>query len=399
MRRLISLGLIVTCVATAPAWGQYSESYVLSNGELGNVAGGADALETTLGSTCNSGAQCGFNTAFGDGALEASQNAVGNTAVGYFAVSNNTLGYFNVGIGNGALNANTTGSSNTAVGTSAGSVMTTANQNTAVGADALGGNGDNNTAVGFEALGGTGSSTGSANSAFGVFALARITTGSYNVAAGSETLMQNTSGSTNLGFGIQALYSNTTGSNNIGIGYAGGYSLTTGSNNIDIGNVGEAGESGTIRIGTASTTKATYIAGISGVTVAGSGTPVVVNSNGQLGIQGSSESLKTAITPMGDATAKLGRLRPVTFEYKSDPQRARQYGLIAEQVAKVYPELVVRDASGRIISVRYDELAPMILNEMLEQNKKLTEQNEQLDEKIRGLEAAVQRLERSHAQN
>jgi hypothetical protein len=398
MRRFNSVVFIVTCAATAPAWGQYTNSYVLSNAVLGNVVGGEAALENDIGASCTA-EQCGNTTAFGYFALGNEQNAYGNTAVGAFAVSNNITGSENSGLGLGALAANTTGGLNTAVGAGSAATMTTALQNTAVGADALGGNGSNNTAVGYDALGGINSSTGSANSAFGVFALSGNTSGNYNVAAGSETLMKNTSGSTNLGFGIQALYSNTTGNNNIGVGYAGGYSLTTGSNNIDIGNVGVAGESGAIRIGTAATTKTTYISGITGVTVAGSGTPVVVNSNGQLGIQGSSERFKTAITPMGDTTAKLEQLRPVTFQYKSDPQRAKQYGLIAEQVAKVYPELVVRDANGRIISVRYDELAPMILNEMLQQNKRLTEQNEQLDEKIRELETAVLKLQRSRAQN
>jgi hypothetical protein len=124
-----------------------------------------------------------------------------------------------------------------------------------------------------------------------------------------------------------------------------------------------AAESGTIRIGAAQTV--TYIAGISGTPVTGSA--VIVSSTGQLGVTVSSERFKTAIAPMGSDTAKLGQLRPVSFKLKSDATGTRQYGLIAEEVAKVYPELVIRNVSGRIDGVRYDELAPMLLNETQQQ--------------------------------
>jgi hypothetical protein len=129
---------------------------------------------------------------------------------------------------------------------------------------------------------------------------------------------------------------------------------------------------------------------------------VYVSSTGQLGLLSSSERFKTAITPMGATTGKLDELRPVTFQYKTDPQGARQYGLIAEEVAEVYPELVVRDAKGKIISVRYDELAPMLLNEMKQQNQRLraeAEQNRQLAAQVQDLQAAVialQASQRSH---
>jgi endosialidase-like protein len=126
-----------------------------------------------------------------------------------------------------------------------------------------------------------------------------------------------------------------------------------------------AAESDTIRIG-AATQKATFIAGIFGTPVTGSA--VVVNANGKLGVTVSSERYKTAIAPMGSNTAKLGQLRPVTFHLKTDPHGALQYGLIAEEVAKVYPELVIRGEKGRIDGVRYDELAPMLLNEMQKRN-------------------------------
>jgi endosialidase-like protein len=165
--------------------------------------------------------------------------------------------------------------------------------------------------------------------------------------------------------GWEALQNNTTGSNNIAVGLQGGLHLTTGSNNIDIGSTGVAAESDTIRIG-AATQKATFIAGIFGTAVTGSA--VVVSSTGKLGVTVSSERYKTAIAPLGTNTEKLQLLRPVSFHLKTDPNGVVQYGLIAEEVNEVYPELVIRDEKGRIDGVRYDELAPMLLNEMQKRN-------------------------------
>jgi hypothetical protein len=198
--------------------------------------------------------------------------------------------------------------------------------------------------------------------------------GNSNTASGYESLYANTSGTQNTATGLHALAANTTGSNNIAEGYHGGYNLTTGSNNIDIGNVGVAGESATIRIGTTSTQTAAYVAGISTAKVTGSA--VYITSSGQLGVLASSERYKTAIVPMGSDSAKLVQLRPVSFRLKKDATGTRQYGLIAEQVAKVYPELVIRNASGRIDGVRYDELAPMLLNEVQQQQSKIAAQFE-----------------------
>jgi len=177
-----------------------------------------------------------------------------------------------------------------------------------------------------------------------------------------QVLSSNLTGNFNTAIGELSLQANT-GSNNIAEGYLAGYYLTTGSNNIDIGNRGAAAEGNTIRIGAAQT--ATYIAGIYGTPVTGS--PVYVSSTGQLGVVTSSERFKTAIAPMGANSAKLQQLRPVTFKLRSDAKGTRQYGLIAEEVAKVYPELVIRDEKGRIDGVRYDELAPMLLNEVQRQ--------------------------------
>jgi hypothetical protein len=177
------------------------------------------------------------------------------------------------------------------------------------------------------------------------------------------------------------------------VGYEAGLKLTTGSNNIDVGNPGvaadgTAADSGVIRIGTqvptALQTK-TYIAGIYGTSVTGSA--VVVSSSGQLGVTISSERFKTAIAPMGSNSEKLQQLRPVTFHLKTDPGGALQYGLIAEQVAKVYPELVIRDQDGRIDGVRYDELAPMLLNEVQQQQQKIATQAAQLRDVVQQLAA------------
>jgi hypothetical protein len=249
-------------------------------------------------------------------------------------------------MGSYALYYLTTGIDNTASGYQALVHNTTGNYNTAFGLDALYAN-----------------TTGNYNHASGYYALHNNSSGSQNSASGVQALYGNKTGNYNTASGTDALYSNTTGSSNIAEGYKAGYSLTTGSNNIDIGNLGVAAESGTIRIGAAQTV--TYIAGISGTPVTGSA--VIVSSTGQLGVTVSSERFKTAIAPMGSDTAKLGQLRPVSFKLKSDATGTRQYGLIAEEVAKVYPELVIRNVSGRIDGVRYDELAPMLLNETQQQ--------------------------------
>jgi hypothetical protein len=177
---------------------------------------------------------------------------------------------------------------------------------------------------------------------------------------------------------VHALAANTTGSNNIAEGWHGGYNLTTGSNNIDIGSPGVKAESGVIRIGTitgtTSTQSATYVAGIYGVKTATAGTAVFIDSSGQLGTVSSSIRYKEDIQPIASASERLLKLRPVQFRYKKadvSGEKPIQYGLIAEEVAKVYPELVVRDATtGRIDGVRYDELAPMLLNEMQQQQRK-----------------------------
>jgi hypothetical protein len=190
------------------------------------------------------------------------------------------------------------------------------------------------------------------------------TIGGRNTAIGRNALSLNSTGNFNTANGYQALFNNTTGNFNIALGSSAGASLTTGDSNIDIGNFGVAGESATIRIGSALTQTKTFIAGISGVTVV-SGVPVVIDAAGQLGTIVSSKRFKKEIQPMEKASEAILGLKPVTFHYKSDATDTPQFGLIAEEVAVVNPDLVVRDKNGEIYTVRYDAVNAMLLNEFL----------------------------------
>ena len=173
------------------------------------------------------------------------------------------------------------------------------------------------------------------------------------------------------------------------------FSLTTGSNNIEIGNPGVAGESNTIRIGTAGTQTGAFIAGIRGAVVP-SGVGVVVGTNGQLGTATSSERFKEAIKPMGKASEAILALKPVTFRYKPklDPEGIPQFGLVAEQVEKVNPELVARDRQGKVLTVRYEAVNAMLLNEFLKEHHEFLKEKR----KVRELEAALARQQKDFAQ-
>jgi uncharacterized coiled-coil protein SlyX len=181
--------------------------------------------------------------------------------------------------------------------------------------------------------------------------------------------------------GFRALRLNTTGSNNIALGSNAGSNLTTGSNNIDIGAPGVAGEANAIRIGKSATQKKTFIAGIRGVTVA-SGVGVIVNSSGQLGTVTSSARFKDDIKPMDKASESILALKPVTFRYKHelDPDGIPQFGLVAEQVEKVNPDLVVRDENGKVNTVRYEAVNAMLLNEFLKEHRYVAEQKSTIAE-------------------
>jgi hypothetical protein len=359
-----SLVFIIALVAiVGSAYGQQPPDVVVSDG-LRNTAMGTDALISLSPDTCGEGPPtCDFgNTASGYKALYSNQSGAANTAVGAQALYSNSFtdlpgtllqlsGNANTAVGYQALYSNIAGYGNTAVGNQA----LYSNTDVAIEANLL---------------------IGNFNTAVGTHALYANTRGENNTATGAGALASNTTGSNNVAFGRSALKANTTGSNNIGQGFAAGSSLTTGSNNIDIGNAGIAAESGIIRIGTKSTQTATYVAGIYDVPIIGNA--VVVTSTGQLGVLTSSERFKTAIAPMSSNSEKLQQLRPVTFHLKTDPDGTLQYGLIAEEVAKVYPELVIRDETGRIDGVRYDELAPMLLNEVQKQAVQLRDVERQL---------------------
>jgi endosialidase-like protein len=305
----------------------------------------------------------GANTAEGDFALSALTAGVSNTATGFKALISNTTGSYNTATGDRTLIFNSTGSYNTATGFQA---LEYAMTNTTTGGTA-----NDNTATGAWALRLT--TTGNDNTGTGVSALYSNTTGNNNTAHGWVALYYNTSGSNNTAQGFQAL-EHSTGSNNIALGSNAGVSLTTGSNNIDIGNAGVAGESATIRIGNGNQTK-TFIAAIRGkTTVNANAVPVVIDSAGQLGTVSSSERFKKEIKSMDRVSEAILALKPVTFHYKSDKTDTPQFGLIAEEVAEVNPDLVVRDENGEIYTVRYDAVNAMLLNEFLKEHRKVEEQ-------------------------
>jgi hypothetical protein len=419
----MSLLSVTALLAAGTAYGQQPPDVVASDSSW-NTAMGTEAL---LSVTPNSCLYCGIeNTAAGAYAMQSNTSGGGNVAVGFLAMEFNISGHNNTAVGDSALQGNTSGYYNTAVGSGSLLRSTTAYNNTGVGLDTLvynttGGNntasganalfsnitGNANTASGYEALYSNttaeentaagyyalyANTTGNKNTASGALALIANTTGSYNTASGYQALTSNTDGIRNTASGAwglysnthgndntadghDALHSNTVGSNNIGLGANAGFNVTSGSNNIEIGNEGTSSDGGTIRIGTSGSQAATYIAGIENAKVTGAA--VYVTSSGQLGVSASSERYKTAIAPMGAGTEKLQELRPVSFHLKTDPSGAVQYGLIAEEVDKIYPELVIRDEAGKIQGVRYDELAPMLLNEVQKQAAEIRELKQQ----------------------
>src|SRR5437868_4226865 len=362
-----------------------------------NTAIGADALQMNTTGNFNTATGLNalfnnttgsFNTATGQAALFKNTTGINNTANGSGALSSNTTGTHNTATGLNALRANAIGKENTANGFFALELNTTGNSNTANGSGAL----QNNTTGNFNTANGTGAlfanTTGFNNTANGSGVLSSNTTGGDNSATGLNALVSNTTGSENTANGRSALNNNTTGGSNIVMGFAAGFNLTTGSNNIDIGSRGVAGESSKIRIGTKPAQSATFIAGISGVTVA-SGVGVIVNTSGQLGTVVSSARFKEAIKPMDKASEAILGLQPVTFRYKHelDPDGIPQFGLVAEQVEKVNPDLVVRDEDGNVNTVRYEAVNAMLLNEFLKAHRKLDRQQAIIDRQQKQIDA------------
>jgi hypothetical protein len=332
------------------------------------------------------------NTAIGAGALLNNTIGSDNTATGFFALIRNTEGGSNTANGANALAFNTTGSENTATGANALS-NNTASRNTANGSNALFANttGFANTAMGNHAL--ATNISGTANTAIGNDVL-HDNTGENNTAVGNRALGTNTSGEGNTAVGAFALLNNNTGNFNTALGDFAGRNLT-GSNNIDIGFGVEgmaAGESNTIRIGNSGISD-TFIRGISGATAAG-GAAVFVTSNGHLGTTTSSARFKDEIKPMGNASETILALRPVSFRYKKeiDPQGIPQFGLVAEEVEKVNPDLVIREADGRPQTVRYEQVNAMLLNEFLKEHCKVQEQEATIAHLKKDFQATVAQL-------
>jgi hypothetical protein len=378
--RLLTIGSGNTAVGVQP---------LFNNNADGNTSVGGNALfSNTIGLQ---------NVAVGSGALASNTYGSQSTAIGFQALNHNSVDQ-NVAVGFGALRANTTGDGNTATGTGALISNTVGFENTANGAGSLVGNisGSHNTATGFRAL--SSNIFGGANTAIGHNALYSNTNGLENTAVGITALYLNTGGRSNTAVGNRALSENVSGNLNIALGDQAG-SHTTGSNNIDIGNPG-AGEANTIRIGntvaivdpggiTHPAQTRTFIAGIRGRTTGNANAiPVLIDSAGQLGTASSSRRFKNEIKPMDKTSEAILALQPVTFHYKSDDTNTPQFGLIAEEVAKVNPDLIVRDENGEIYTVRYDAVNAMLLNEFLKEHRKVDQQGRT----IREQEATIAQL-------
>ena len=323
-----------------------------------------------------------FNMAIGTQALT-NNTANYNSAIGFRVLFMNTTGNHLTGIGAAALRDNTTGSYNTAIGADALHDNTTGGANTATGAGALYNNttGTFNTANGGNAL--SSNTTGVYNTANGYQTLQRNTTGYLNVAVGSGALFSNTTGSYNTANGVDALHYNTRGSNNIGLGNDAGIRITTASNVICIGNIlPGANVSNTCFIGNIREVTTQYTDAI----------PVLIDPNNQLGTASSSRRFKKEIQPMDEVSEAILSLKPVTFHYKSDSKGTPQFGLIAEEVAKVNPNLVVRDRNGEIYTVRYDAVNAMLLNEFLKEHKKVEEQQATITQLKKDFGATIAQL-------
>src|SRR5262245_7222904 len=345
----------------------------------------------------------GFNTAEGDGALSSLTTGQANTAIGFQALHSNTKANANTATGDSALRRNTTGKNNTATGTFALQVNTTGDDNTATGYEALDDNsnghdntangsralfknttGINNTAIGADAL--RSNRIANWNTAIGAGALAVNTTGNYNAAIGFQSLEKSTTGERNTAIGFSSLDKNTTGSFNVAIGAGAGSGVITADDVICIGRaVDGVNVNGTC-----------FIGNIRGVqTQNANALPVVIDGAGQLGTVASSERFKKDIAIMGQASEGILSLRPVTFHYKTDTTGTPQFGLIAEEVAKVNPALVVPAKDGKPFTVRYDAVNAMLLNEFLKARRQIDAQQKQIEALTAGLQKVSAQLEAS----
>jgi Chaperone of endosialidase len=348
-----------------------------------NTAVGTDAL------VFNDGGD--FNNAIGSFALHNNIDGSNNCAVGWFALFENLHANVNTAIGVAALlNNDITGNGiathNTAVGVSALESNIDGNSNTAVGYQALLSSvASRNTAVGSGALT---ASHGQANTALGADALGASTDGNLNTAVGTDAIFDNTSGSANTAVGNEALIANTTGDGNTAVGNEAGNAITSGSHNVVVGD--SAGLNVTtadnvICIGAnvvgADVSDTSWIGNVYGVTTqSGTTAAVIVSDTGQLGTVASSERFKKDIATMEKSSETILSLRPVTFHYKTDTKCTPQFGLVAEEVAKVNPALVLPDKEGKPYTVRYDAVNAMLLNEFLKEHRKNEEQGATITE-------------------
>ena len=374
------VGLGFACFALSP-WMQ-AVTPPPDGGYTGwNTAEGEDALfNLTIG---------GFNTAIGAHALYGNTTGSSNTAVGAWSLAANSLGYQNVAIGQGTLRNNTTGPANTAIGFYALFSNAYGPANTATGVLALHNNtvGGENTANGVGAL--QNNSNGSDNAATGVQALQHNTIGNFNTANGAFALRANTRGNNNTAIGEAALLNNTTGRNNTGLGVDAGLSVTTASNVTCIG----------ASVAGADVSNTTWIGNVYGVTTqSGTTAPVIVSADGQLGTVASSERFKKDIAVMEKASEAILSLRPVTFHYKTDAKDTPQFGLIAEEVAKVNPALVLPDKDGKPYTVRYDAVNAMLLNEFLKEHRKNEEQEATIARQQKQIDTLAAGLQKASAQ-
>lgn len=385
---------------------------------VANTAVGWRSLQSDSDGSYNTGLGAGTllfnstgnaNTAIGTAALLFNTSGTENTAVGVAALLNNDsngagVGSFNAAFGAHALQNNTDGQANSAFGNYAMFSNTSGFTNTAIGLGSMLNNteGSNNTAIGFDSL--LSNTTGNQNTATGWNALYFNTVGHFNTANGLNALVANTEGLSNTGVGWGALLTNTTGSNNTAIGVRAGQDIT-GDFNICIGSQvnGIAGESNRIRIGDnlpAQTGESScYLGGIHNQ-VAVNGLTVLVNSSGKLGTTVSSRRFKEEIEPLAKVSEALFELKPVSFRYRKeiDPAGTRHFGLVAEDVEKVNPELVGRDGEGKPTAVRYDQINAMLLNEFLKEHRKNQERQANIERQQKQIEALAAIVKEQSAQ-
>ncbi len=322
------------------------------------------------------------NTAIGADALRENTTGPNNTAIGADAMRENTTGHTNTAVGVSALQSNTEGFQNTAIGNTALFSNVTGGDNTAIGGETLYSNtiGISNTAIGFNSL--YGNTIGDSNTAIGRSALSVNTTGSNNSAVGEGALGDNDSGEFNVAIGRLSLQHNETGDSNTAIGESAGRNIT-GSGNVCIGAGvnGFAGESNITRIRNVYESPTTDRA-------------VYVTADGRIGTLSSSRRYKEEIEPMNQASERLFALKPVTFRYKKgiDPARLLSFGLIAEEVAEISPELITRDKEGKPETVRYEAVNAMLLNEFLKEHREVQELKKQVAVLTAGLQKVSTQL-------